>query len=86
MIAPNGNELLKVGSHRANDKLIRLIGSTQNWYSYKHSGYLVECPQASVEEALKITGITRSRSNIEHWHKCWGDFTTKTIGENRAKI
>ena len=64
---------VRLGSHRAHDKLARLLGFVLPvYFSHYHAGNLAEIPEDRLTDALQITGI--SRANVrdpEKWHKCW---------------
>jgi hypothetical protein len=72
VIAPNGNILVRVGSHRARHRLAQAIGAKiQSWYSFYHSGYLAEVPPDKLADAVAITGITKANiKDLERRHPC----------------
>lgn len=79
--APNGNPIIRVGSHRANEKLIDLIGETQGWFSFYHPGSFKECPQDRLKEALRITGIYYTGIDINKLQRCWAvSLATESYG------
>lgn len=53
--------IVKVTSHRSREKLQRLIGKTQGYFSWKRRGSWYECPDDKLEEVLKIKGIKKSK-------------------------
>lgn len=56
------NELVKVGSHRAREKLARLLGYLPpGYYSWRREGEWYEVPHDTLAEALAIKGITRAK-------------------------
>lgn len=55
------NPIVRVNSHRAREKLHRLIGvETQGYHSWHREGSWYECPAEHLEEALKIKGIKKA--------------------------
>jgi len=69
---PNGNVLVRYGSHRMFDRLARLLGyKPQCWFSYHHAGNLVEVPETQLLAALKIKGCRTARVDLTKWHECW---------------
>jgi hypothetical protein len=72
MTAPNGNVLVRYGSHRMFDKLKQLLGyQPRCWFSYRYPGNLVEVPLSRLEEALRIKGCRKARVNLKDWGECW---------------
>ncbi len=52
---------VRVGSHRAHDKLKSMLGyRPRNYFSWDRSGYWAEIPAARLAEAREITGITKA--------------------------
>ena len=51
-------ELVKVGSHRASEKLVKLLGYLpRGYFSYRREGEWREIPADKLGEALTIKGI-----------------------------
>lgn len=50
---------VRIGSHRALDKLTRMLGSPQTYFSHYHAGNLAETPEDRLTDALQIKGIRR---------------------------
>jgi hypothetical protein len=64
---------VRVGSHRAHEKLERALGQAPCMYfSHYHAGQLAQIPEASLVDALQIKGISRANPrDRERWHRCW---------------
>ena len=55
-------ELVKVGSHRARERLERLLGYLPpGYFSWQRQGEWREIPDDKLAQALAIKGITRAR-------------------------
>ena len=55
-------ELVKVSSHRAREKLVRLLGYVpQGYFSWRREGEWLEVPHGKLAEALAIKGISRAK-------------------------
>ena len=71
-VLPQGRVLVRLGSHRARQKLEALIGyRPQNWFSFRHAGYLAEIPLVWLPQARKIKGIRLAKVKVEEWMRCW---------------
>jgi hypothetical protein len=53
--------VVRVTSHRAREKLDRLIGRTQAYYQWDKNGEWRAVPPESLDECLAITGIKRAK-------------------------
>jgi hypothetical protein len=53
--------IVRVTSHRARQKLQRLVGRTQGYFSWDRDGSWYECPPDKLEQALTIKGIRRAK-------------------------
>lgn len=65
--------IVRVKSHRANEKLKRLLSDSLplQWYwSFEDGNNFVEVPDERLPEVLEITGITRARPKGQ-LRKCW---------------
>lgn len=64
---------VRVGSHRALEKLTRALGyDPPKYFSHYHAGQLAQIPEARLAEALAIKGISRANpKDPERWHRCW---------------
>lgn len=59
---------VRVASHRATDKLNRLLGYYPQCYRrWRKRGYYYEIPADQLAAALAITGIFKSRRTAEHF-------------------
>lgn len=66
--------IIRVKSHRACDKLVRLLGyKPQGYYSFFFEGSFYEIPD-SCTEALSIKGVTKARVDVSKLQECidWG--------------
>jgi hypothetical protein len=73
--------IVRVLSHRAREKLHRLIGETPGYFSWHREGSWYECPPDKLDQAVKIKGIRRARWRDDlrpfiRWHE--GE-TVKTL-------
>lgn len=73
MTKPKGKTLLRLGSHRAGDKLRRLFGVEEldGHFTFQHGGIFALVDDAQVADAVKIKGITRARVDWERVFRCW---------------
>jgi hypothetical protein len=64
---------VRLGSHRASDKLTRVLGQApQTYFSRYHPGNLAEILADRLTDALQIRGIARANvRDPERWHRCW---------------
>lgn len=63
--------LLRVRSHRASERLRRLVGDDLEWwFSFQDGGSFARVPERWVERALYIPGVTRARPKGEV-SRCW---------------
>ncbi len=53
--------IVRVTSHRAREKLHRLVGRTQGYFSWGRAGSWYECPPEMLTQALSIKGIKPAR-------------------------
>ncbi len=61
-IEARGYTLVKCGSHRAREKLTRLLGYTpQGYYSFYARNHVYEVHDSRLDEAVTIKGVTKSR-------------------------
>src|SRR5205085_561755 len=61
---------LRVNSHRAADRLDRLIGPLDWHYTMETGGCLIAVPRDRVTEALTVKSVTRARLHSEP-RRCW---------------
>jgi hypothetical protein len=64
---------VKCSSHRARDKLFRLLGDKpKGYWSFDHGNHygIFLIPADKLESAREITGVTKLR-NTEGLMKCW---------------
>lgn len=72
MITATTGTLVRVNSHRARRKLHTLVGEkTPAYFSFKFNGEFRLIPSSQLEEALKITGISRTRHKLNELCQCW---------------
>ena len=66
--------IVRIGSHRANDKLRRAIPDMIEVYenSLTKPGYFAIVPDEKSDQALAITGISKVRDqNTDNYSKTW---------------
>lgn len=67
--------VVRIGSHRANDKLKRAnLGHVETYYSadFLRGGYFAFIPNERISEALSIKGISRVRDqNTANYSRTW---------------
>lgn len=72
--------IVRVKSHRAMDKLVRLLGYSPVYYWSMLSDHVYEVPKDLLPEILKIKGITKSKVKADHHrseHYMFSDDRTK---------
>lgn len=66
--------VVRIGSHRANDKLKRAnLGHVETYYAdFTRNGYFALVPNDRISEALSIKGISRVRDqDVTHYAQTW---------------
>lgn len=66
----NDSVLVRVKSHRAGDRLKRLLGELEWFFSFRDGGVFVKVPSSRLTEVLAIPSVTRARPNGEVY-RCW---------------
>jgi hypothetical protein len=67
------HSVVRFNSHRAYEKLSRLLAPMplDNRWTPEYGSRFIVIPSERLDEALAITGITRTRVKIENLYHCW---------------
>lgn len=58
---------VRIRSHRSRKYVTDLVGhELRYWWSMYHNYHVYEVPTSLLEEALKFTGVTRTKPTDEH--------------------
>jgi hypothetical protein len=64
--------LVRVNSHRARERLYRLLGKpARGYFSFRFKGEFREVPESKIVEALKIKGISKTRRKLADLSEYW---------------
>lgn len=68
----DGGTVLRVGSHRADNRLAYALGrQPAKYYTWQHGGvFVVLYSQAEVDTALEITSVRRTRTTMAELGLC----------------